>query len=140
MELIYENEYGKAEYDSTNKLLRTQYIGVAQAEPIIDLLRKVLPFAEKGKIRHMLANLTGMRGSFAGAMNFFETEFYPHMLDNGLETYAMAFSHDAMTKFAALQLNLKVMGKLDWHAFPSLDEAEIWTETKIQERARVNYI
>ena len=135
--LIYKNEYGKAEYEVNSKTLRTQYIGIAKTEPIIDLLGKVILFAEEGKIRHMIANLTAMKGSFAGAMKFFENEFYPHMIGNGLRTYAMAFSNDEVTRFAALQLNLKVMGLLEWHAFASLDEAEIWTSTKIQELMKV---
>ncbi|UZR99296.1 hypothetical protein [Chondrinema litorale] len=132
MELIYKNNYGKAEYDAGTKTLRTQYIGIAHKEHIIDLLRKVIDFAENGKIKHMIANLTLMNGTFTGALDFFESEFYPHMIGNGLETYAMAVSNDVFTKFAATQLNKRIGGKLDWHVFPSLTDAEVWTKTQIE--------
>ena len=111
MELIYKNNFGKAEYDAATKTLRTQYIRIANKEPILDLLRQVIYYADKGKIKHMIANLTQMQGTFTGAMEFFENEFYPHMISHGLVSYAMAVSDDIFTKFAAAQLDIQFFGQ-----------------------------
>jgi hypothetical protein len=132
MELIYENKYGKAEYDRATKTVRTQYIGVSITEPIIDYLSKVILYSEKQRIKHGITNLTQMKGTFTGAMDFIENEFYPKMINNGLITYAMVISNDIFTKFAADQLTKKIGGKLDWRVFSSLEEAEKWTSSMFE--------
>jgi hypothetical protein len=132
MELIYENKYGKAEYDSTTKTVRTQYIGISMVEPIIDYLRKVIQFSQKYPIRHGVTNLTQMKGTFTGAMDFIENEFYPKMINNGLLTYAMVISNDIFTKFAAEELTKRIGGKLDWRVFSDLEEAEKWTKSMME--------
>jgi len=129
MELIYENKYGKAEYDAATKTVRTQYIGISITEPIIDYLRKVIQFSENHPIRHGVTNLTQMKGTFTGAMDFIENEFYPKMIKNGLQSYAMVVSNDIFTKFAADQLTKKIGGKLEWQVFESLEAAEKWTNS-----------
>ncbi|QHT67252.1 hypothetical protein GXP67_11685 [Rhodocytophaga rosea] len=132
MILIHKNGFCKAQYDPSTKTVRTQYIGIANVESITDLLRKVLEFSAKQPIRHMIANLTLMQGTFTGALDFFEKEFYPTMIKNGLETYAMAVSSDVFTHFAATQLKKKVGGKLEWQAFPSVEKAEQWTSSLVK--------
>ena len=131
MELIYENKYGKAEYDRAARIVRTQYTGVAVTEAIKDYLSKVILFSEKQPIRHGITNLTQLKGTFTGAMDFIENEFYPKMIDNGLQTYAMVISNDIFTKFAADQLTKKIGGKLDWRVFSSIEDAEKWTGSMI---------
>ncbi|WP_165823900.1 hypothetical protein [Pseudochryseolinea flava] len=128
LELIYKNENGAAHYDAQRKLVKTQYKGIVKVEAITDLLRHVIAYAEKNEIRLMCANLTEMQGTFSGAMDFFENEFYPSMIKNGLRAYAAALSKDVFTKFAASQLQKKVGGKLDWQAFSSIEDAEQWIE------------
>jgi hypothetical protein len=127
MILIHKNEFCKAEFEALTKTVRTQYIGIAEVEAITDLLKKVIVYSRQHNIEHMIANLTQMHGTFTGAMEFFEKEFYPNMIKNGLKTYAMAFSQDVFTKYASNQLQKKVGDKLYWHAFQSLNEAEEWT-------------
>jgi hypothetical protein len=132
MELIYENKYGKAEYDHANRTVRTQYVGIAITESIIDYLEKVILYAEKHPIKHGVTNLSQMKGTFTGALDFIENIFYPKMIKNGLRTYAMVVSDDIFTKFAADQLTQKISGKLDWRVFSSLEEAEKWTSSMIE--------
>ncbi len=132
MVLIYENKFGKAEYDEATKTVRTQYIGISMVEPIKDYLQKVIQYSEKHPIRHGITNLTQMKGTFTGAMDFIEGEFYPKMINNGLQTYAMVISNDIFTKFAADELTKKIGGKLDWQVFSSLEEAEKWTSSMIE--------
>lgn len=129
MILIHKNGFSKAEFDPSIATLRTQYIGIANHEPIIDLLTKVMEFSKKEPIRHMIADLSLMQGTFTGAIDFFEKEFYPTMISHGLETYAMAVSSDVFTKFASTQLKKKVGNKLDWQAFANKQEAEAWTKS-----------
>lgn len=133
LDLIYKNEHGAAYYDRDNKLVRTQYKGIVKVEAITDLLRKVIDFSGKEKLHFMLANLTEMQGTFTAALDFFENEFYPAMIKNGLRSYASAVPKDVFTKFSATQLQKKVGGKLDWQAFSSLDDAEQWTQTQINQ-------
>jgi hypothetical protein len=132
MILIYENKYGKAEYETAKKTVRTQYVGISMVEPIIDYLQKVIQYSEIHPIRHGITNLTQMKGTFTGAMGFIEGEFYPKMINNGLRTYAMVISNDIFTKFAADELTKKIGGKLDWKVFSSLEEAEKWTNSMIE--------
>jgi hypothetical protein len=131
MEHIYENKYGKAEYDRATKTVRTQYVGVAITESIIDFLSKIVVYSETHKIEHGVTNLSLMKGTFTAAMDYLENEFYPKLIKNGLLTYAMVVSSDIFTKFAADQLTKKIGGKLDWQVFESLEEAEKWTKSMI---------
>jgi len=126
---IYENKYGKAEYDPATKTVHTQYVGVAITESIIDFLSMIILYSEKHRIEHGITNLTQMKGTFTAAMDFLENEFYPKLIQNGLLTYAMVVSGDIFTKFAADQLTKKIGGTLDWQVFESLQEAEKWTKT-----------
>jgi hypothetical protein len=132
MELIYENRYGKAEYDASTRTVRTQYVGVAIPDQIIDYLSKVVVFAEKKPIRHGITNLTQLKGTFTGALEYIENEFYPKMIKNGLVSYSMVVSNDVFTRFSADQLTQKIGGKLDWQVFSSLEAAEKWTTSKIE--------
>ena len=127
MILIHKNEFCKAEFDPSSKTVRTQYIGIAKADAITNLLTKVMEFSGQHDIKHMIANLTKMQGTFTGLLDFFERQFYPTMINNGLRTYAMAVSPDVFTKYASNQLEKKVGNKLAWHAFNSLEDAEEWT-------------
>jgi hypothetical protein len=129
MEHIYENKYGKAEYDRATKTVRTQYVGVAITESIIDFLSMIVLYSEKNKIEHGITNLSQMKGTFTAAMDYLENEFYPKLIENGLLTYAMVVSSDIFTKFAADQLTKKIGGKLDWQVFSSIEEAEKWTRS-----------
>jgi hypothetical protein len=132
LDLIYKNEHGSAHYDRVKKLVRTQYKGIVKLESITDLLRNVIEFSRKEPIHFMLANLTEMQGTFTSAIDFFENEFYPAMIANGLQSYASALPKDVFTKFAASQLQKKVGGKLEWKAFSSLEDAEQWTDAQIR--------
>ena len=135
VELIYKNEFGSAVYDRANKMVRTQYSGMVKVDAITDLLLKVIEFSWKQKIHTMIANLTEMQGTFTGALDFFEKEFYPTMIKNGLHSYACALSKDAFTKYAATQLQKKVGGSLEWHAFQTVAEAERW----MKEQSKIWY-
>jgi hypothetical protein len=130
MILIHKNAFCNAIYDPATTIVRTEYVGIAQVEAITDLLRKVIDYSGKAPAKHMIANLTRMQGTFTGALPFFEKEFYPSMIANGLESYAMAVSTDVFTQYAASQLRKKV-GQIDWHVFSSVKEAEQWTATKV---------
>ena len=132
MKLVYENSRGQAQYEASSKTLYTQYVGLAHADIIIDLLEKVLPFSEEHSINHMIANLANMQGTFTGAMDFFEKRFYPTMIKNGLRTYAMVVPPDVFTKFAADSLQKTVGGKLDWRMFPSFEAAQEWTDSQVK--------
>jgi hypothetical protein len=131
VELIYKNELCNAKYDRISKLVRTQYVGIVKVDAITDLLRKVMEFSGKEQVNYMIANLTEMQGTFTGALDFFEKEFYPTMIRNGLYAYASTLSKDAFTKYAAAQLQKKVGGKLEWHAFSTVLEAENWMHAQI---------
>jgi hypothetical protein len=135
MILIYENKFGKAEYDEPNKIVRTQYIGIANTEAIIDYLSKVITYSETHPIKHGVTNLSQLKGTFTGAMDFIEGQFYPKMIQNGLLTYAMVISNDVFTKFSADQLTKKIEGKLDWQIFSDINEAEEWTCKQIKKNS-----
>jgi hypothetical protein len=132
LQLIYQNKYGKAEYDASLQTVRTEYIGISNTDAIIDYLQKVIEFSETHSIRHGITNLVQLKGTFTGALDFIENQFYPSMINNGLISYAMIISSDVFTRFSADQLTKKIGGKLDWRVFSNLDEAENWTNGIIQ--------
>ncbi len=129
MELIHENDFANANYDRSRFLVQTQYVGIAHVQPIVELLRKVMEHSGKEKVRAMRANLTRMQGTFTEAMEFFEKEFYPTMIKNGLLSYAIVVSNDAFTKYAATQLRKKA-GNVDFHIYQNLEEADQWIASK----------
>jgi hypothetical protein len=129
MVLIYENKFGKAEYDETTRTVRTQYVGVAVPEAIKDYLSKVILYSEKQPIKHGITNLSQLKGTFTGALDFIENEFYPKMIENGLRSYAMIISDDVFARFSADQLTKKIEGKLYWQVFSTPEDAENWTKS-----------
>jgi hypothetical protein len=88
-----------------------------------------MQYSGNHKVRAMLANLTQMQGTFTGALDFFEKEFYPTMIHHGLLSYAICVSNDVFTQYAATQLKRKA-GNVEFHIYNNVEEAERWMNSK----------
>jgi hypothetical protein len=61
---------------------------------------------------------------------FFEKEYYPHMIKQGLSCTAIIVSNDIFTKYATNDLSKRV-GNFELQIFETFDDGEAWVMQKI---------
>jgi hypothetical protein len=125
MEIINENAFASAKYDTSTKVVYYHFVGQIRVPLGMETLKKVMAFAQARPIKGIVSNLSKLQGTFTGATEFFEKEYYPHMIKNGLCCTAIIVSNDIFTKYAVKELTKRV-GNFHLHVFEDASEAERW--------------
>jgi hypothetical protein len=127
MEIINGNSFATARYDAQTQLVYYEFVGVISVPMGMETLRKVMMFAEQKTVRGIVSNLLKLQGTFTNITSFFEKEYYPHMIKNGLQCTAIVVSNDVFTKYAVTELKKRV-GTFQLHVFQDVKTAEEWVK------------
>jgi hypothetical protein len=129
MEIINKNAFAIAKYARQTEVIYYEYVGMVNQSLGMVTIRKVMAFAEKNKVRAIVSDLSKMKGTFTSVNDFFEKEYYPHMIKHGLLCTAIIVSNDIFTRFAALDLSKRV-GNFELQIFGIFDDGEAWVLQK----------
>lgn len=125
MEIINTNAFATAKFDATRRIVFYEFIGLIRVPLGLETLRKVMEFSTHTPVRGIVSDLSKLQGTFTGATEFFEKEYYPHMIKNGLLCTAIVVSNDIFTKYAVNELKKKV-GHFQLHVYEDFKRAEQW--------------
>jgi hypothetical protein len=132
MEVINTNVFCSSKYERTSKIVYYHYVGLIHAGFGMETLRAVMLFAESNPVRGIVSDISTMKGTFTNVNEFFEKEYYPHMIKHGLLCSAIILSNDIFTKFAAQDL-MKKVGHFQLQMFDNFADAEQWVLEKVQQ-------
>jgi hypothetical protein len=130
MEIINGNSFATASYDAQTRMVYYEFVGVISVPLGMETLRKVMLFAEQRPVRGIVSNLLKLHGTFTNVTSFFEKEYYPHMIKNGLQCTAIVVPNDVFTKYAVAELTKKA-GHFQLHVFQEYKTAEGWVKETI---------
>ncbi len=100
LELVFENRFGKMEYDRKGQVLHNTYKGLFVEELAKELFETSMPFIDKNPVRGTVHNSIEMRGTFTNLNGWFKEVYYPFLIPRGYCCWSAAVS-DVFTKFAA---------------------------------------
>lgn len=125
METINTNAFATAKYDLSRRIVFYEFVGLIRVPLGLETLRKVMEFSNHTPVRGIVSDLSKLQGTFTGATEFFEKEYYPHMIKNGLLCTGIVVPNDIFTKYAANELKKKV-GNFQLHVYENYKQAEQW--------------
>jgi hypothetical protein len=131
MELIRENSYVKSEYDAERQIIYTKYFGTVNTEKSIEVLEAMLDFSQKNKIRAMLVDISELKGTFTMLNKWFEKNFFPPMIKQGMKCNAVIVSQDVFSQFAVNDLQKRI-DTFEMQTFDDYKSGEDWLIEKLK--------
>jgi hypothetical protein len=125
METINENAFATAYYQASEETVYYTFSGPIRLQLGLETLRSVMTFATQRRVKAILSDLSQTHGTFTGANEFFEKEYYPHMIKHGLRCTAIVVPNDVFTRFAANELKKKA-GDFQLQIFDDKNAALHW--------------
>lgn len=126
LELIYENDSAKVQYDRERKVLHVRYVGTVNANLAVQIFQAVLDVLPKYPLKAAIFDCMHMKGTFTKINPWLNSVWYPALIPQGYVCWSMA-STDVFTRFAASMLINKLTPKeITAKIFNDLGKAEDW--------------
>ncbi|MEM1408021.1 MAG: hypothetical protein AAGG59_14670 [Bacteroidota bacterium] len=130
MEIIKENSFAKAEYDAGSSVIYSSYSGAVNIEKALEVLEAQLVFASKNNVRAIHANLSKLTGTFTMINEWLEKNFFPPMIEKGMECHALIVSSDIFSQFAINDLVQRI-GSFELQTFGDYMKGKDWILEKL---------
>lgn len=127
LEKIFENSFANVQYDRENKVLRSTYTGLVNADLGVESFQAVLNELPKYPLRGAVFNCLEMKGTFTKLNPWLNSVWYPAIIPQGYICWSLATT-DVFSRFAASMLIDKLTPKeITAKLFGTLEKAEDWT-------------
>lgn len=132
LQAIFENDFGKAEYDSENLMLYVKFRGMVKIELSKEVFTEITKFIVDHKIIGGAIDCMEMKGAFTKLNSWFNTDYFPIMQANGYKCWSMATT-DVFSKYAGtLLINMLGPKGITAKVFGDFEKAKEWTLSEIQ--------
>ena len=125
MELIYENERGRAQYDRERQIVIYDFFGRFNFDLSKDIINAVREYSGKHLILGAHVDLSQLEGTFSALNEYLVADYFPDVIANGMLCQSIVVPEDVFTKFAVNAL-IQQLGHFTIRTFSDADEAYNW--------------
>ena len=128
MEKLYEDEYIEIQYDSENHWIYSNWQNYQKLHTVQKKKKKMLAFLKEKNCSKVLNDNRLVKGTWSFASDWVAKDWFPRMIEAGLNQFAWIYSPDAFSKFSTDKSAKNTEGDIIM-TFNSIEEGKAWLKS-----------
>ena len=128
MEKLYEDEYIEIQYDSENHWIYSNWQNYQKLHTVQNGGEKMLAFLKEKNCTKVLNDNRLVKGTWSFASDWVAKDWFPRMIEAGLNQFAWIYSPDAFSKFSTDKSTQNTDGGIIM-TFNNVEEGKAWLKS-----------